>query len=462
MSDINYETILQLSAELNRPTATLLALAAANDPFNAGRPGRREQAEWFGTLWGRFEFGPGTHLRRVHYRLVSQAKQVSLPDGEPYENTAECWAMLTRASRDARYLGLVPIEDFVDRRNDEVIEYLAVTEQDAAVFTEPVPCVSETFPAGLLSGWLPDPPEYAFTAPAVDQRYHVELWCEKTTANDVLLELARRYELNVVTASGEISVTHYYGLVKRAKNIGRPVRILYVSDFDPAGLSNPVACARKIEFFLHRDGLDLDIQVRPIALTHEQCVKYRLPRTPIKESERRISAFEDRFGEGATELDALEALRPGRLRQILEKEICRYYDTGLDDRVEEVAHGFRRVLTDAHQEVVDRYADELTAIDRDYRSLREHVNPQLKAIAERFAAPFKDIAERYNALQEDIVAELEVSMPDPDEVDWPEPCDGVEDDDPLFDSTRGYVEQIDRFKEHQGKPTAGKRERATT
>jgi hypothetical protein len=34
----------------------------------------------------------------------------------------------------------------------------------------------------------------------------------------------------------------------------------------------------------------------------------------------------------------------------------------------------------------------------------------------------------------------------------PEPDDGDEDDDPLFDSTREYVEQIDRYKEHQGKP----------
>jgi hypothetical protein len=31
--------------------------------------------------------------------------------------------------------------------------------------------------------------------------------------------------------------------------------------------------------------------------------------------------------------------------------------------------------------------------------------------------------------------------------DWPH-----EDDDPLFDSTRDYVEQMDRYKQHQGKP----------
>jgi hypothetical protein len=28
--------------------------------------------------------------------------------------------------------------------------------------------------------------------------------------------------------------------------------------------------------------LDVDIQVRPIVLTHKQCIEYGLPRTPIK------------------------------------------------------------------------------------------------------------------------------------------------------------------------------------
>jgi hypothetical protein len=41
-------------------------------------------------------------------------------------------------------------------------------------------------------------------------------------------------------------------------------------------------------------------------------------------------------------------------------------------------------------------------------------------------------------------------------VDSVEPDGSDEDPDPLFDSTRDYVEQIDRFKEHQGKRTERK------
>jgi hypothetical protein len=47
---------------------------------------------------------------------------------------------------------------------------------------------------------------------------------------------------------------------------------------------------------------------------------------------------------------------------------------------------------------------------------------------------------------------LKDNQPEP-EIECPE-FDGDEDDDPLFDSTRDYVEQIDRYKDYQGKPTA--------
>ena len=122
------------------------------------------------------------------------------------------------------------------------------------------------------------------------------------------------------------------------------MRILYISDFDPGGMSMPLAAARKIEFTLRKEMPDLDIQLRPIALTHEQCRQYRLPRTPMKEGESRAAKFEARFGEGATELDALEALHPGELARIIEREIRRYYDDTLDDQIAEVEGEVREEL----------------------------------------------------------------------------------------------------------------------
>jgi hypothetical protein len=48
---------------------------------------------------------------------------------------------------------------------------------------------------------------------------------------------------------------------------------------------------------------------------------------------------------------------------------------------------------------------------------------------------------------------VDARCPDLSEIDWPEPADGDEDDDPLFDSTRSYVTQMDAYKFFQDKPT---------
>jgi hypothetical protein len=59
----------------------------------------------------------------------------------------------------------------------------------------------------------------------------------------------------------------------------------------------------------------------------------------------------------------------------------------------------------------------------------------------------------WHAVAEEIEAEAEAIVED---VDWPEPKDADDYDDPLFDSTRDYVDQIDRYKAFQGKTTERK------
>jgi hypothetical protein len=266
--------------------------------------------------------------------------------------------------------------------------------------------------------------------------YHVEIWCEKSTVNEVLEPLADQYGLNLQTAGGEMSTTRCRQLVERAAaNGGRPVRIIYVSDFDPAGQSMPVATARKIEFFARRSGLALDIQLQPIVLTHDQCVAYRLPRTPIKEAETRAERFEERFGEGATELDALEALHPGALREILVAEIERFHNPDFREEWRLAWQRESRRVGRIRAEILGRHTEQ----DDFARRLAE-----LEGLAYELET---DIADR----NEEIEAEMQAA--DVGEIDMPEPPDADEWDDPLLDSARDYVEQIDAYKDFQGKPT---------
>jgi hypothetical protein len=117
---INYDEINRLAKGRRKPVADLVALAIGNDPFYAGQGGRRASAEWFAEQYDREGFAAGAHIRRIHYRLISREGQTDWR-GNPYQNTNACWQALLCASKDARYLGTVPLEDFDDRRNPTAV-----------------------------------------------------------------------------------------------------------------------------------------------------------------------------------------------------------------------------------------------------------------------------------------------------------------------------------------------------
>lgn len=432
---LDYDGLKRLAHELGRPASTLIVLSSGNDPFYI-TPARKRDADWFANLWHTFGFARGVHLRRVHYIIVSQPARIITGTGKPYLNTERCWAYLGKASAAARYLGLVPAEAFVDRRNDDPIIHLSGEAEPALAW---VSDGSLDYEFGEGHHEMPSLPRLRLSPPEIPQRYAVEVWAEKTTQNEILVPLAQRYGANVVTGSGELSITACLNVVERARQHGRPTRILYISDFDPAGASMPVAVARKIEHEIRTKGHELDIQVRPIALTAEQCVQYNLPRTPLKDSERRAAAFEARHGEGATELDALEALHPGALRKIVETEIRRYHDPDLRSRVARKLNEVVEPYTDANERIHDRHESDVDALRARWEDIGEEI--------ERWRS---DAVSTWQA----IASDLRAAAPDLSGVDWPEPREGDEDPDPLFDSCRGYVEQVDRYKRHQGKPTA--------
>ena len=428
-----YDGLKQLAADLDRPAATLVVLSPANDPFYIGMA-RREDAGWFADLWSTSDIGGGIHLRRLHYVFVSREVPLQMRDGTPYENTEACWQRLVAASGSARYLKLVPIEDFVDRRNAA-----AIINASDGVSTDARIDLADGGLASVPTHYdLPELPRLELIEPVIEQRFLVEIWAEKTTMNDILVPLAEQYGINVVTGAVELSLTACHLLIERAKVDGRPVRILYISDFDPAGRSMPVAVAGKIEFFICTEHPELDVQVRPVILTAEQCEQYRLPRTPIKDTEQRAAVFEARHGEGATELDALEAVHPGELRRILVSEIERYFDVTLESQIDECAQGIHDELDEINERVHARYALRIKPLMDQFRSLTKKMS-QLRKKAEPLWHAFQD--------------RLQAEAPDISDFDWPEPHEGDEDPEPLFDSLRGYVDQIDVYKAHQGKPT---------
>src|SRR5262249_34626665 len=215
-----------------------------------------------------------------------------------------------------------------------------------------------------------------------------------------------------------------------------PVRILYISDFDPGGQSMPLTVARKIEHQIYQRGLDLDIQVRVVALTKEQVTEYDIPPIPLKETEKRAANFHEQHGGLAAELDALEALHPGEHRRTLAQEIERYFDPDLAAKTEAAAEEFASELEEITETVHEEHREELDELEEAWGE----VATLIESWNERAQAVWRSIARNHAA-------------PDPDNHGWPEAREPDEDDDTLFDSTRDYVEQMDRYKQYQGKST---------
>lgn len=452
VTTFGYEAIKELARSANTTIPNVLVLARQNDPFFGGAPAQREKAEWFARLWERFGYSTGVHQRRVHYRLVSQEKTELQHDGKPYENTNNCWNYLGEAGKAARYLGLVSPDAFVDRRNPDphiMVEYEFPPypnidfEGDSPEYWR-LPGI-RTDLALSLNFDIPCPQVYGYHYQASDQPYHLELWIEKSTMDDVLIPVCKRRGINLVTSVGFQSITSAINLLKRVADCGKPVRIFYISDFDPAGDGMPVAASRQIEYWLSQYAPDADILLTPLALTKDQVVERQLPRIPVKQSDRRKANFEGLYGEGAVELDALESLYPGVLAEMVHEAASPYRDPNIrdelleaDQRAEEQVASEWDLATGNLKTELDEIKQEAIAVYQKYQDKLEQLDQQLQVEL----APIK---ERLDAVRQAILMEINgfsPCLPDrptsllspPDESAW------------LFDSKRTYFTQLKIYR----------------
>jgi hypothetical protein len=421
--------------------------------------------KWFASLWRKLGFKSGAHLRRVHYALVSQNPPVTKPNGKTYLNTEGDWDYLTSVSKWARYLGLVSPNAFVDRRNPEALLNARLSQRSNSSPGFQVEGGWSEWDSNLLLPSLPDLPQELPPLPdfcvgryqGIEQSYLIEVWVEKTSMNDVLIPLCRRYRANLVTSAGELSITAVMDFLKRVRNAHRPARIFYISDFDPAGLGMPISVARKIEFAQRdRSDGDFDIRLQPIALTAQQVKKHRLPRVPVKDTDRRKSHFEAAYGEGAVELDALEALHPGRLARIVEEAILKYYDPTLGERALKAQEEMQAALAQERQAVLAEWQGDLNTLRDDYQALLDdfaRTQADFAELVQSFQPRIDAHQERWREIQEhgravyarlcERLKQVEVNL---DNYPLPAPDLPKEAKNMLYDSSREYLKQLAAYK----------------
>src|SRR5215212_3931475 len=391
-----YEQTKALAKELGVSVKDVIALDVNNDPYYIGTPAHAAKAEWFTAMWKERGFvgRGGVHLRRAHYQILGSPKH----DGTPYQNHPSDFNYLIAGARFARILGKVDPEDIIDRRNPEPHIFLQRPELEeepgVEVYTSEMalPRVEVDLLAELDEDL--EPPFAAVSGYTYDdfyQPYHIEVWAEKSTMNDILEPLCRRMSTNLVTGVGYMTITSIIALLRRIEATGKPARILYISDADKAGKQMPVQVGTQVRFWMEEYLPDADIRLQPIVLTPEQIAKYGLDELAITDEET---------GEEKVELDALESLHPGELGNIVSSELRKLQDRSL-----------RRRYAEARQEAQEAADEALAAELADELEELEEIWEEAQPIVERYQRLFERLGERMDRELEPLSVKLEALSP---------------------------------------------------
>lgn len=443
---------------------SILAMARSNDPFYAGQGWQVEQAEWFADLFLRLGFeGRRVHVRFVHYvacgeepnPATGEKQQERLPDGGLYENTEENWNFIQGASKHARNMGLVDPRNIIDRRTPR--PFLNAPEepppQPGVDVFEPridFPSIDVDDLKPYSSGGSAAPTGYDYGV--AFEPSLVEMWMEKSLdeADDPMIEELCRHEgVNLITGIGFMTISSAYALLERRAHLDKPLRILYLSDFDPAGKHMPGSPARHIEFALRdlRPEERPDIRLHHLALTEDQVRDLELPRIPIKDSDRRKARFEAKHGKGASELNALmHETRRSDTEEMLRSAIRELRDSALPRKFISTRMEAREILDEELARRLRWPRRALELIEDEAREVGERYAEELQDLADRLAdemAPLEERAERVLHVTRRRLAGLEqqVELPEVEGEEPEEVADGW-----LFDSRRDYLEQLRHYK----------------
>jgi hypothetical protein len=331
----------------------LTVLAPQRDPFRVDTPANHRDGEWLARTAR--ELGLGNrkmHLRGLHYMVIGRPKL----DGLPYTNTEADWLWLSEdCGKAARFLGYIPFDQIVDQRN---------TPPTVRIFqpaSEPWPYVSVGVSVDIPSADRIEPYIGALGFDAV-QPYKLVVVGEKSSLEEVLGPIAGTHGADLYLPTGEMSDTLIHQMAKIGADDGRPMIVFYFSDADPAGWQMPISVARKLQAFNVSLFPELDFAVHRVALTPDQVREYRLPSTPLKDTEKRGDAWQAAMGVEQTEIDALASLQPDLLRRLARDAIAPFYDYELERRVEDAYWDWKAQAQVALDEALDQdHLDRLRA-----------------------------------------------------------------------------------------------------
>ena len=170
--------------------------------------------------------------------------------------------------------------------------------------------------------------------------------------------LCRKYAVSLYPAGGFASVSFVYQAAEHASPAARdrPIDIIYIGDYDPAGtLIDP---AIRSEFKRHLGG---DLTLHRVAITKEQIALHDLPTKPRKESEQRCPDIDETV--------EAEAMPVELLLDLLRRKLDVFLRAGALEKAKQVESRVKRDLLDL-ADWIDESEDGLVDVIRSRYSVK--------------------------------------------------------------------------------------------
>lgn len=423
------------------------------DPFMTGLSYTSiDKGLWFRDIWDKFNpTGTVIHLRRLHYRLVSQTKETKKHTGEIYENNPVCWKYILEASKFARELEMVNPSQIIDLRNPKPYGIFDPNFHLLRKMVFPPWNIPEIDPTSFQIGKF-EMPELEIDESVANiyasslQPVHLEIWTEKATMNDILENVCSMYGIVLVQNIGYASVTGIENYLReRALIQKRPSIIFYISDFDEAGENMPVSVSRTLQhriFKMREKGLfpeDKEIIVEPIILKKEQMDSKEFPDLPKSPAKR---------GKGkVTELDALEAVVPGKFREIVEENIQKVLDVdvikNMPSYFENAKHRYKSLLHSKTSELdgeIEKLCNDLREVTEKHKSKLQKISEELRSEYAPYQEKLVKIKEKVSKYADEALQNISINVSVSKHHDL---------NDPLFNSLGPFKEQTERMDKYR-------------
>lgn len=163
----------------------------------------------------------------------------------------------------------------------------------------------------------------------------VEIWIEKEALAATFSAWLLDKNVLIRVNRGYSSWTFIYNNIREITEIldrHEKVVIFYCGDHDPSGLDIDRFLQESLDYF----GVDKEkVELRRVALTHEQTQRYKLPPLEVNPKDSRATLYTEKYGNNAWELDALVAYAPKDFKYELRSLVDDEFDKEVLNDIEE-------------------------------------------------------------------------------------------------------------------------------